>query len=294
MPAWAYAQVRSCAPGRIRTCDQRIKGRRTPSTGATGAYSAISSSASIDSNTSGRRGFVPQSVPRERSDALPADLTLALRLDTASFQDPTSVAGSDLLRVKGRASAHGPGLRACAVVAHQNGSPPRPRGAEANACAEAGVAGIIPASAGAGVRKGQQRGAVRITPAFAGSTRDRMPSTARRRDHPRLREHPLHRRAQVLVGLPATARWITPASAGSTASSRVRSAGVRDHPRAQAQLADRDAGASQRSVVHGELLVRPRADRGGEIASVPKRRALYRELRASRTGIPAQLEAGAR
>jgi hypothetical protein len=41
-------------------------------------------------------------------------------------------------------------------------------------------------------------------------------------------------------------------------------AGGTEHHRAEAQLADRDAAASQRPAVHGELLKSPRPSRGGD------------------------------
>ena len=111
---------------------------------------------------------------------------------------------------------------------------------------ETGLAGSSPHTRGAPVRGDPARGAKRIIPAYAGSTRLWRPCRRRRGDHPRIRgEHspsrtkctlrsgssPHTRGAPERAGGPPAAQGIIPAYAGSTWRCRWMRLPCWDHPR---------------------------------------------------------------
>ena len=108
------------------------------------------------------------------------------------------------------------------------------------------VKGSSPHTRGARQAHVQSRGALRIIPAYAGSTRRSLARRTRLPDHPRIRgEHPVfpvdllaglgsspHTRGAPIVGGEAVlGLGIIPAYAGSTSSAGVLSRVERDHPR---------------------------------------------------------------
>ena len=115
------------------------------------------------------------------------------------------------------------------------------------------VEGSPPPARGARLRSGLARRRPGITPACAGSTRQRHPPSWPARDHPRLRgEHTLHRiglsgqkgSPPLARGAPLVGRrrdrvpGITPACAGSTGRSTATPGLGRDHPRLRGEHFD--------------------------------------------------------